>query len=82
MKKLLFTALFCATTFAFAGTENQTKYKADNVTYSPNGTCTMTFTAHYSDGSTQTWSESYFAFGPSDCQMLFEQRLSNLNSEC
>lgn len=80
MKKILFTALFCATTFAFAGNNNQTKYTAEKTIYSPNDTCVITSTEYYSDGSTYTWAETYYSFGYSSCQGIMNYRLQELNA--
>lgn len=80
MKKILFTALFYATTFAFAGNNNQTKYTAEKTIYSPNDTCVITSTEYYSDGSTYTWTETYYSFGYSSCQGIMNYRLQELNA--
>ncbi len=80
MKKILFTALFCATTFAFAS-NNLTKYTAEKSIYSPNDTCVITFTAYYSDGSTYSWKETYYSFGYSSCQGIMNYRLQELNEQ-
>lgn len=79
MKKFLFTALFFATTFAFAGNDNLTKYTAEKSISSLDDICVITFTAYYSDGSTYTWSEAYFSFGYSSCQGIMNYRLEQLN---
>ena len=83
MKKKIFSItmslLFAASAFAFAGNNNLTKYTAEKSIYSPNDTCVITFTAYYSDGSTYSWTETYYSFGYSSCQGIMNARLQELN---
>ena len=83
MKKKIFSItmslLFVASAFAFAGNDNPTKYTAEKSIYSPNDTCVITFTAYYSDGSTYSWTETYYSFGYSSCQGIMNARLQELN---
>ncbi|SFI47348.1 hypothetical protein [Halpernia frigidisoli] len=80
MKKLFFSVV--ATTLLSmnlsAVESNSTVVTKDNVTFSK-GTCTMTFTAYGSDGSTYTWTETYWAYSYQNCQDLGKYRLDELN---
>ena len=80
MKKLIFSVV--ATTLLsmnlFAAETNSTVVKNENVEFSK-GTCYMTFTAYYSDGSSYTWTESIWAYSWSNCKDLGQRRLDELN---
>ena len=83
MKKKIFSItmslLFAASAFAFAGNNNLTKYTAEKSISSQDDICVITFTAYYSDGSTYSWTETYYSFGYSSCQGIMNARLQELN---
>ena len=83
MKKKIFSItmslLFAASAFAFAGNNNLTKYTAEKSISSLDDICVITFTAYYSDGSTYSWTETYYSFGYSSCQGIMNARLQELN---